>query len=125
MSLQMAVGLDDAQLAELRQIRIGQNLSGGIAQSREALLLDNVDRRDDAATARIRRLGIRAYAGFPLLAHGELFGTIAFASTTQTAFTAADVEAAEDGHRPVLGRARAHAQLSRGCATARRAIAAP
>ena len=92
MSLQTAVGLDDAQLAELRQIRIGQNLSGGIAQSREALLLDNVDRRDDAATARIRRLGIRAYAGFPLLAHGELFGTIAFASTTQTAFTAADVE---------------------------------
>jgi two-component sensor histidine kinase/PAS domain-containing protein len=55
-------------------------------------VLDNVDQRAQLASTFIHRMGVRAYAGFPLLAHGELFGTVAFASTTQAAFAPADVE---------------------------------
>jgi PAS domain S-box-containing protein len=92
MTLQAAVGLDEPQLSELQRIRIGGSyLSGRIAQNRTALVLDNVDRRAELAATFIHRMGVRAYAGFPLLAHGELFGTVAFASTTQAAFAPADV----------------------------------
>jgi PAS domain S-box-containing protein len=56
------------------------------------LILAGVDDRTDAGTARLRERGVRAYAGFPLLAHGVLFGTIAFGSTTRPEFTDADIE---------------------------------
>ena len=92
MSLEAAVGVAAAEAVVLRRISIGENLSGGVAQAREPIILQNVHLREDARTARIRRIGVRAYAGFPLLAHGDVFGTIAFASTTQTAFPPADVE---------------------------------
>ena len=37
-------------------------------------------------------LGARAYVGVPLLAHGHLFGTIGFASTSKSRFPEADIE---------------------------------
>ena len=37
-------------------------------------------------------MGIKAYAGLPLVAHGRLFGTIAVGSTRHTRFTTSDID---------------------------------
>ena len=90
--LQASGGLDRAQQRAFRHIKLGQFLCGKVAQSRSPLIVDDIQRLDDAATAGVKAMGIQAYAGFPLLAHGKLFGTIAFGSTRQTRFSLSDIE---------------------------------
>ena len=89
--LEAAGGLEGGVEAASR-IRIGENTSGGVAQRRAPLILENVNQRDDARSARLRARGVRAYAAFPLVARDALLGTIAFGSTTQAAFAPADIE---------------------------------
>ncbi len=90
--LRASGGLDPAQQRAFRQIKLGQFLCGRVAQSRSPLIVDDIQRNDDAATAGVKAMGIQAYAGFPLIAHGNLFGTIAFGSARQTRFSMADIE---------------------------------
>ena len=69
----------------------GQYLCGQVAQSRQALVLDNIDISTDVAASGVRAMGIRSYVGLPLSAHGVLLGTLAFGST-QPRFDPADIE---------------------------------
>jgi PAS domain S-box-containing protein len=85
-------GLGEAQERAFRQIRFGQHLCGQIALSRSPLTVENVHLRGDEPTASVRAMGIKAYAGLPLLAHDRLFGTIAFGSTRHACFSEADLE---------------------------------
>lgn len=85
-------GLDQAQECAFRRIGLGQHLAGRVAQSRCPWILEDANQCDDEATAVARTLSIRAYAGLPLLAHGQLFGMIAFGSTRQSRFTTSDIE---------------------------------
>jgi PAS domain S-box-containing protein len=90
--LTAAGGLDKAQAAALGRIGVGEQLSGRVAQTRSPLILDRHQLgKDDAAAGSIVPAA-KAYAVLPLLSHGHLFGTIAFASTTHDAFAPADVE---------------------------------
>ncbi len=41
--------------------------------------------------ASVKRLGVTAYIGFPLLANSESFGTLAFATVSRAGFTESDV----------------------------------
>ncbi len=90
--LGLSRGLDAAQQAALHRIALGQHLCGRVAQSRQVQAIESIHRRDDESSAAMRAMGIRAYAGLPLLAHDRLLGTIAFASSRRTHFSEADVE---------------------------------
>jgi signal transduction histidine kinase len=62
----------------------------------------------------IRALGITAYAGQPLIAHGRLLGSLSFASTTRTSFTsdeAALLQATSDQVAIAIERAELTASL--------------
>jgi two-component sensor histidine kinase/PAS domain-containing protein len=85
-------GLDEAQEHAFRRIGFGQHLCGQVAQSRSPLTVENVHLRRDEPTAGVRAMGIKAYAGLPLLAHDRLFGTIAFGSVRHARFSEADLE---------------------------------
>jgi GAF domain-containing protein len=85
-------GLDPARERDFGRIGFGQLLSGQVAQSGRPLIVENVHLRDDEPTKAARALGIKAYAGFPLLAHGRLFGTLAFGSTGNARFAESDVD---------------------------------
>jgi PAS domain S-box-containing protein len=67
------------------------NLSDEVARTRLPLAVENLNLRSDEATSAMRALGIKAYVGLPLVAHGRLFGTIAFGSVSKTLFTAPDI----------------------------------
>lgn len=84
-------GLDPTQLDGFRTRRVGERPCGLVAQIRAPVVLDTAQLAADAAAEEIRALGATAYAGLPLLAHGRLFGTVAFLSVTQPHFAAADI----------------------------------
>jgi PAS domain S-box-containing protein len=92
LTLESSGGLEPSQEADFRRIEIGRSVCGRVAESRRPLVVDNIHLRDDEPTAPLRRLGARAYMGVPLLAHGHLFGTIGFASTSKSRFPEADIE---------------------------------
>ena len=85
-------GLDEAQRRAFERMAIERSLCGEVALSRRSLAVENVHLRDDEATAALRALGVKAYVGLPLLAHGHLFGTIAFGSPHKNRFTESDIE---------------------------------
>ena len=89
--LRASRGVDAAQELAIRRIALGQHLSGRVALSRHPLTVENIHLRDDQPSAAVRALGIKAYAGLPLLAHDRLFGTIAFGSTRHERFSDADL----------------------------------
>jgi len=92
LTLASSRGLDVAQVGAFRTIRLGQHLCGQVAQSRRPLTVESIHLLGDESTASMRAVGIKAYAGLPLLAQGRLFGTIAFGSTQRTRFPEADLE---------------------------------
>ena len=77
LELEAAGGLDEEQKREFGHIAFGQHLCGRVAQTREAIVLDNIDLSTDPAASGVRAMGIRSYVGLPLSAHGKLFGTLA------------------------------------------------
>ena len=71
-------GLDSDQVATLDPA--GSGVCCGGATLRELRCIEDVQRTLDPALAPIRRLGLRAFACFPLIARGQLVGTLSFGS---------------------------------------------
>lgn len=92
LTLESSGGLEPSQETDFRRIEIGRSVCGRVAELRRPLVVENIHLRDDEPTAPLRRLGARAYVGVPLLAHGHLFGTIGFASTSKSRFPEPDIE---------------------------------
>jgi PAS domain S-box-containing protein len=92
LTLRTSGGLDEARRRAFDRIAIGRSLGGEVALTRRSLAVENIHLRDDEATAALRALGVKAYVGLPLLAHGHLFGTIAFGSPYKNRFTESDIE---------------------------------
>ncbi len=71
----------------LQDVRVADvPLCGLVAQSREPLVIDHIQQATDPGTQRSRENGVRAYAGYPVLAGDKLYGVISFVSTTRDAF---------------------------------------
>ena len=90
--LESARGLEGDESRALRQIGFGQYLCGQVAETRHPLIVENIHLLSDEATAGVRAMDIKAYAGLPLIAHGHLFGTIAIGSAWKTHFTSSDID---------------------------------
>jgi PAS domain S-box-containing protein len=84
-------GLTAAQQAEVAVLPLGHAVCGNVALQRAPIILSNVDASTDPRTDFIRALGLRAYACHPLIAHGELLGTLSFGSRTWDWFSAESV----------------------------------
>lgn len=91
LKLMASAGLDEIQQDAIRYIPIGEHLCGRVASTRDMLIVEAMQQLEDPQTAHARSLGIDAYAGLPLLAHGVLFGTISFASTERQRFSREEI----------------------------------
>lgn len=93
----------------------GSLLCGRVADTRQPVVAEGALGSPDPGTAACKRLGVRAYAGYPLLdAGGRLLGVVAFASTTREAFMPGDLDCLATAARhvaSVAGRLRAEAAL--------------
>lgn len=79
-------GLTENERAHFATIKFGEYLCGTVAERRELRVVENLEATTFPEAAALRRAGVRCYAGLPLVAHGRLIGTIAYATKTRTKF---------------------------------------
>jgi PAS domain S-box-containing protein len=92
LSLSVAGGLDLDRLMPLRHLRFGERLCGRVAQTGASLVLDGEQLAADPAAEFLRAAGATCYAGLPLVAHGALHGTMAFASASRPRFSPDEID---------------------------------
>ena len=80
-------GLPASQRQAMARLELGQPPCGAVAATRRSIILSDSTSADDPVANAIRSLGLRAYVCHPLIAGGELFGTLAFGSSTEAEHT--------------------------------------
>lgn len=79
-------GITCSQASSFESQKFGQGICGTVAQKLSAIKIENVRQSNDPNTESIRNLGILAYYSCPLIAQGQLLGTISFGSRTRSDF---------------------------------------
>jgi C4-dicarboxylate-specific signal transduction histidine kinase len=79
-------GLPPGEAETAARIRVGDEISGHVAQTRKPLIASHVQQSDNPMDARAKRMGIDAYACLPLIHRGTLLGTLAFGRRATPSF---------------------------------------
>ncbi|MEG4497390.1 PAS domain S-box protein [Microcoleus sp. F10-C6] len=85
-------GISEERAQAITWIELGQYLCGLVAQTQQQLVLNQAELSTHPKAKAVCELGMTAYAGQPLIAQGQLLGTLSFASLTRTHFTPAEIE---------------------------------
>lgn len=72
-------GVAPETAASIKVLRFGDLVCGTVAQQRVRTVVEAVQQSSDPKLQAIRRLGMTAYACFPLLTQAGLYGTVSFA----------------------------------------------
>ncbi|RYD34721.1 MAG: PAS domain S-box protein, partial [Verrucomicrobiaceae bacterium] len=92
LELQACSGIPQEAAVSLQRLEWGATVCGTAAELRQPVVVSNLQESDDPKVAHIRRLGISAYACYPLVVGEDLLGTLSFASRTLTSFEEEDLE---------------------------------
>ncbi|MEG4004612.1 PAS domain S-box protein [Microcoleus sp. Pol11C1] len=85
-------GISEERAQAVAWIELGEYLCGFVAQTQEQLVLNQAELSTHPNAKAVSELGMTAYVGQPLIAQGQLLGTLSFASRTRTNFTPAEIE---------------------------------
>jgi len=85
-------GISEERAQAIAWIELGEYLCGLVAQTQQQLVLNQAELSTHPNAKAVYELGVTAYAGQPLIAQGQLLGTLSFASLTRTHFTAAEID---------------------------------
>lgn len=85
-------GVSAALAKQMERLEIGHSVSGCVAQQQQPILKENVMQSTDELTRFLRSTGIDAYACYPLMAQGELIGTLSFGTRNRSRFRADELE---------------------------------
>lgn len=90
-------GIPPEWLAAAQELALGEAFCGTVAAQLQPLIADAELIANDERGAFVRAMGVRAYAGHPLLARGgAVLGTISFASTRRERFAADEIHLMEE-----------------------------
>ena len=92
MRLHTSGGIPPETRKAMATLEIGEGPCGQVALHRRPLLLSATDQSSAPHLQMLRRLGLRAYAGFPLMVGDRLLGTLAFGSYERDAIGSDDVD---------------------------------
>ncbi len=87
-----SAGVGEESTGAIGRLEFGEGISGTTALHRRPVVATCVQQSDEPVTRTARSLGIRACACHPLQAHGELLGTLAFASRSKDRFDEDELE---------------------------------
>ncbi len=90
--LQSAQGLPPELFERMRTVRLDEALCGVVAEQRHNLVLNHLQTSELPQASVLRQAGARCYAGFPLIARGQVYGVAAFASTSRDHFREGDLQ---------------------------------
>ncbi|HWH70260.1 MAG TPA: PAS domain S-box protein, partial [Candidatus Sulfotelmatobacter sp.] len=85
-------GVPEQTARRIHRLEFGQAICGAVAQTREPIVVMDVQNSSEERAGLIRSLGIRSYACYPLATAGQLLGTLSFASHTRTHFDPEEFE---------------------------------
>jgi PAS domain S-box-containing protein len=80
MRLHAAGGVTPEAKKAMTILRVGESMCGHVALGRKPVRLSRLQENTAPETEAMRRLGLRVYAGFPLVIGDRLLGTLAFGS---------------------------------------------
>ncbi len=84
--LSLANGIPAATLEEIRWLPLGSAVCGTVAETRTPWVLEDLLQLADPKLELMRSLQITAYASYPLVARGQLIGTLSFGSRSRSGF---------------------------------------
>jgi PAS domain S-box-containing protein len=84
--LTQSIGVSEELQQNLHSAPFDGPLCGVVAQCREPLIIDHLQATTEPRFEIGRQLGLRAFAGFPIIGRDTLFGVISFASTSSDVF---------------------------------------
>ena len=79
-------GLSEQTRNAAATLAFGDSLCGTVASTRSRLIVEDLQASDLETAQELRSLGIRTYAGFPLVASGRVVATASFATAHRNAF---------------------------------------
>jgi PAS domain S-box-containing protein len=85
-------GISEEAAGSIAWIEFGEYLCGMVAQERRQVVLERAQISTYPNAQLLRSMGITAYAGYPLMAQGQLLGTLSFASLTRTHFQPEEID---------------------------------
>ena len=112
--LESSGGLTEQQQQDFAELPFGVSLCGLVAQRKERLVFADLPTVTVPQAAGIIALGVKAYAGHPLLAGNRLIGTISFGSRRLQSYSEEDVRlmrTVADQVSAAVERRRLHARL--------------
>jgi signal transduction histidine kinase/DNA-binding NarL/FixJ family response regulator len=83
--LNASSGLSPSMLQYVEELKVGESISGRVAQQKQRVVIERVNQTVD--TEVLRSQGLTAYACYPLIARNQLIGTLAFGSRDRSVFT--------------------------------------
>ncbi len=90
MSLRSHHGLSEEELQFCRSLQVGGGVCGVIVETRNPVIVPHAGA--ECHLDILRQFGLKAYAGYPLLKDGRVFGTLSFASRTRDSFSPEELE---------------------------------
>lgn len=87
MELASYSGVTEKQAKEIERMELGEAVCGKVALERRPMAVENVQQTTDQNTKFIRSFGITAYYCYPLIAQGQLLGTLGFGSRSRLKFS--------------------------------------
>ncbi|MDI1448888.1 ATP-binding protein [Polyangium sp. 6x1] len=90
--LESAGGISSEDKLRYRKIVFGQYMCGTVAATRKPLIAFDLQRSNLCSGTELKKSGVQSYAGYPLMSHGRLLGTLAFASTKRPRLRADELQ---------------------------------
>ncbi|MDI1480237.1 ATP-binding protein [Polyangium sp. y55x31] len=86
LELESSGGLTEELRAQYHVLKLGEFVCGAVAESGKPLVLEDLQHSTFPGSGPLKAVGVQVYAGFPLIAHGRVLGTLAFATSRRTRF---------------------------------------
>jgi PAS domain S-box-containing protein len=80
-------GIPESSVSQTQWVPLGQGICGTVASERRSIVMENVQHDVNPISKLIRSLGVTAYACYPLIARGQLIGTLSFGTRNRPRFT--------------------------------------
>jgi signal transduction histidine kinase/DNA-binding response OmpR family regulator len=92
LELVSTTGIDQQTAQSISRLEFGQAVCGTVAMRRQPIVATHIQQSSEPMVQLVKGLGLRTYACNPLIAGGELLGTLSFASRRRDSFNREEIE---------------------------------
>ncbi|HVK68916.1 MAG TPA: GAF domain-containing protein, partial [Polyangium sp.] len=87
LELESSGGLTDELRQRYHVLNFGEYLCGTVAETGKPLILEDLQHSTFPGSGPLKAFGAQVYAGYPLIVHGRVLGTLAFATSRRPRYT--------------------------------------